>query len=187
MDHIEKRAKFSPVFGTREGYLKRVSSYWFLKEWDGLILKKSSGGFDRLFFPSRRYIKFICFLIPRLNGMHLEFQFWVFYQEHTWNDPFLSFFLKNDKTYTKTKESMFCDCVGCCQIWLWLGLHSGINRCLRAQASFRAQLHCVRSRSAASEVKHVCGCLNGIIGGAQRCPLHRNCLAYSCSTFGLCF
>lgn len=77
---------------------------------------------------------------------------------------------------------MFCDCVWYCQAWLWLGLTSGRNRCLRAQAPLRAQLHCVRSRSVASEVEHPCGCLDGIMGEAQTCPPgpYISCLQLQC-------
>lgn len=116
--------------------------------------------------------KFICFSIPWLNWMHLDLQFGIFYQEHTFTKPFLSFTKKFQYVYnyTKTKGSAFCDCVWYRQAWLWLGLTSGRNRCLKAQAPLRAQFHCVQSRSVASEVEHPCGCLDGVMGEAQKCP-----------------
>lgn len=39
-----------------------------------------------------------------------------------------------------------------------------------AHSPFRAQLHCVQSRSVSSEMAHLCGHLNGVIWGAQEIP-----------------
>lgn len=117
--------------------------------------------------------------------MHLDLQRGVFYQEHTLTDPFLSFTKKFSIPTQLHKDRgvcVLCLCLWYCQAWLWLGLTSGRNRCLRAQASPRAQLHCVRSRWVASEVEHPCGCLGGIMREAQKCPSgpHIPCLQLPC-------
>ena len=132
-------------------------------------LKKLRQNWLFFFFSIQKVHKFICF--STLTWMHFDLQFGVFYHEHDINWP-ISFFKKMYHTYTirQTWGSLFWECVWRCQIWLWLRLTCGVNRCLRARASFRAQLHCVRSRPVAPEVAHLCGCLNGIIWGAQKCP-----------------
>ena len=116
--------------------------------------------------------------------MHRDLQFGglLSWTRINWPISFCHKKLQEVHSYTKTKEPVFCDCLWRCQTWLWLGLASGRNRCLRAQASLRAQRHCVQSRSGASEVEHLCVCLNGIIWGAQKWspPPQIPCLLLQC-------
>lgn len=115
---------------------------------------------------------FICFSIPRLSWMHLDLLFWLLYHEYTLTDPFLSLKKKISIHTQLHKDKRICVlwlCVTLSNLTL-IKLTFGRNRCLRAPASFRAQFHCVQSRSVAPKVKRLCGCLNGIIWEAQKCP-----------------
>lgn len=130
--------------------------------------------------------KFICFSIPRTNWKHLDLQFWTFLSWTHINRPisFFTIFFFNTYTITRRQRNLCFVTVWHRQTWLWLRLTSGRNRCLGAQSSFRAQLHCVQSRSGASKVEHLCGHLNGIIWEAQNCP-HTPKISYSCSALAL--
>ena len=110
MDRIERRTKFSQLFGTSEGYLNSFLLLIF-KGMRCTHPKKSLGGFDRFFFVHPKDISVHLFLDSQAEWNAVRFPIWGLLLGTYINDPFLSFFFKNYKTHIIRQRQRKSNCI----------------------------------------------------------------------------